>query len=96
MRLTQLFAALASATVVTCWQYPLQSVATDDDSGYTTNSETFGDGFDDRVKSLLEHFHVPGISIAVVDGDETFAKVPKDLSSCNVKMKKSPSITENP
>ncbi|KAL8868157.1 MAG: hypothetical protein Q9174_005175, partial [Haloplaca sp. 1 TL-2023] len=31
-------------------------------------------GFDEYVTQLLNDWHVPGLSIAVVDGDETFAK----------------------
>jgi hypothetical protein len=31
--------------------------------------------FDAFVKILLQEWHVPGMSVAVVDGDQTFAKV---------------------
>ena len=31
--------------------------------------------FDELVSRNLGHWHVPGISITVVDGDETFSKV---------------------
>jgi hypothetical protein len=31
--------------------------------------------FDALVEGLLEKWHVPGISIAVVDGDKTYSKV---------------------
>jgi CubicO group peptidase (beta-lactamase class C family) len=34
----------------------------------------FTTGFDERVQTLLDHFHVPAVSISVVDGDKTFAK----------------------
>lgn len=30
--------------------------------------------FDKRVQTILDHFHVPGVSISVVIGNETFAK----------------------
>ncbi|KFX90569.1 hypothetical protein O988_08131 [Pseudogymnoascus sp. VKM F-3808] len=30
--------------------------------------------FDELVKTLLEEWHVPGMSVAVIDGDQTFAK----------------------
>ena len=31
--------------------------------------------FRELVEELLEHWHVPGISISVVDGNDTFAEV---------------------
>lgn len=31
--------------------------------------------FDKLVADTLDHWHVPGISIAVIDGDKTFSKV---------------------
>ena len=34
----------------------------------------FTTDFDTRVQTLLDHFHVPAVSISVVDGDKTFAK----------------------
>lgn len=33
--------------------------------------------FDERVAYVLDRFHVPGISISVVDGERTFAKLSK-------------------
>lgn len=30
---------------------------------------------DTLIEETLKHFHVPSLSIAVIDGDETFAKV---------------------
>jgi CubicO group peptidase (beta-lactamase class C family) len=48
--------------------------------GYDAKTYLYSDGgpfttdFDQRVETLLHHFHVPAISISVVDGDETFAK----------------------
>ena len=32
-------------------------------------------GFDALVAETLAHWHTPGLSIAVVDGDKTFSKV---------------------
>lgn len=34
------------------------------------------DDFNDFVLHTLDHWHVPGFSIAVVNGNETFSKVP--------------------
>lgn len=31
--------------------------------------------FDALARTLLEEWHVPGMSVAVIDGDQTFAKV---------------------
>ena len=31
--------------------------------------------FDKYVLQVLEHFHVPGLSVAVIDGNRTWAKV---------------------
>ncbi|KAL8961815.1 MAG: hypothetical protein Q9183_005254 [Haloplaca sp. 2 TL-2023] len=39
-----------------------------------TSRPTFTRDFDDYVTQLLSDWHVPGLSIAVVDGDETFTK----------------------
>lgn len=35
----------------------------------------FSQDFDEDVDRLLNDWHVPGLSIAVVDGNETFTKV---------------------
>ena len=35
----------------------------------------FTDSFDNLVSRKLDFWHVPGLSIAVVDGEETFSKV---------------------
>jgi hypothetical protein len=37
--------------------------------------DPFDDKFEKRVNWLLDHFHVPGLSIAVVTGNETFLRV---------------------
>lgn len=38
-------------------------------------TDPFTPDFDTLVEGLLQEFHVPGLSIAVVHGDETFTKV---------------------
>ena len=38
-------------------------------------STPFSSKFDALVERTLRHFHVPGLSIAVIDGNETYAKV---------------------
>ena len=43
-------------------------------------STPFNSKFDALVENTLKHFHIPGLSIAVIDGNETFAKV---LISCS-------------
>ena len=35
----------------------------------------FTPDFDQLVAETLDHWHTPGISVAVVDGDQTFSKV---------------------
>lgn len=35
----------------------------------------FTPDFDKLVADTLDHWHTPGISVAVVDGDKTFSKV---------------------
>lgn len=39
------------------------------------NASPFTPDFDKLVADTLAHWHTPGISIAVVDGDKTFSKV---------------------
>lgn len=39
------------------------------------NRSPFTAEFDEAVTHLLNQWHVPGLSIAVIDGDETFSKV---------------------
>lgn len=42
----------------------------------TVTSETpFDDGFAGFVDEALEYWHVPGIAIGVIDGNQTFTKV---------------------
>lgn len=55
--------------------------------GYTALSEAlqfplsrpdtspFNANFDTLVAETLAHWHTPGISVAVIDGDQTFSKV---------------------
>lgn len=40
-----------------------------------SRSNPFIPELDALVDETLDHFHVPGLSIAIIDGDETFAKV---------------------
>lgn len=42
--------------------------------GHSTSSP-FDEVFDEKVVWALKHFRVPGLSIAVVHGNETFFKV---------------------
>ena len=35
----------------------------------------FNEHFDEYTNKLLKDFYVPGISVAVIDGDEVFSKV---------------------
>lgn len=37
--------------------------------------DPFDEEFDRMVEETLQHWHVPGLSVAVVHGDDTFAKV---------------------
>lgn len=43
-----------------------------------SSSNPLSPQFDTLVQQTLDHFHVPGLSIAVVDGNDTFAKVLPD------------------
>ena len=43
-----------------------------------SSSNPWSPQFDTLVQQTLDHFHVPGLSIAVVDGNDTFAKVLPD------------------
>ena len=44
------------------------------ESYFTTNP--IDKDFDSLVEETLRHLHIPGMSIAVVDGQDTYAKVP--------------------
>ena len=39
------------------------------------DASPFTPDFDKLVVDTLDHWHTPGISIAVIDGDKTFSKV---------------------
>ena len=41
----------------------------------TAETSPFTADFDQLVAETLAHWHTPGVSIAVVDGDQTFSKV---------------------
>ena len=56
---------LAYSSLSEAFQIPL---STPDTSPFTTD-------FDKLVAETLAHWHTPGVSIAVVDGDQTFSKV---------------------
>lgn len=53
--------------IVFAHQVPLQDEQEADPSPFTSS-------FDALVKSTLDHFNVPGLSVAVVHGEETYAK----------------------
>lgn len=40
-----------------------------------TNRSPFTPEFNEQVNHLLDRWHVPGLSVAIVDGNETFSKV---------------------
>jgi peptidoglycan/xylan/chitin deacetylase (PgdA/CDA1 family) len=50
-------------------QVPLQSL-----TSLNFQDGPFDAAFDKKVADILDHFHVPSASIAVVDGNKTFAK----------------------
>ncbi len=52
------------------------------------NASPFTKDFDALVKELLEEWHVPGIAIAVVDGDETWSKVGIPAETSTVHMRR--------
>lgn len=58
-------------------QRPLQAPA-EDHSPFTPS-------FDDEVAQLLDKWHVPGLSIAVIDGNDTFSKVTNFRKKCTSK-----------
>ena len=65
MLLFLLVLPFAFFTLSTAHQIPLN---TPDPSPLTS-------GFDKLVADTLDHWHTPGISVAVIDGDKTFSKV---------------------
>ena len=65
MLLPLTYSLLAYSALSEAFQIPL---STPDTSLFTTD-------FDKLVAETLAHWHTPGVSIAVVDGDQTFSKV---------------------
>jgi len=61
----------SSAQYFNPFQKPLHSA---DASETYSSGGPFTESFDKRVQTLLDHFHVPSISISVIDGNDTFAK----------------------
>ena len=59
------FLALQSVLVSAQYQVPLGG----------EHGSPFSYSFDELVSHNLDYWHVPGISIAVVDGNETYSKV---------------------
>ena len=51
-----------------------------DPSPFTTD-------FDEFVADTLDHWHVPGLSIAVLDGDKTFSKACSSMASAKSQLK---------
>ena len=51
------------------------------DSVHSDPQNPLDETFDAFVQTLLQEWHVPGMSIAVVDGDQTFAKVGRQVVS---------------
>ena len=57
---------------------PQQRLFKDDvvkDGGLRGRGNPLDAGFEELVMRNLEHFNVPGVAVAVVDGGETFAEV---------------------
>ena len=52
------------------------------------NASPFTKDFDTLVEELLEEWHVPGIAIAVVDGDETWTKVRIPIEAYAIHMRR--------
>ncbi len=50
-------------------------VASKMESTHTDTRTPLDETFDAIAKKLLQEWHVPGMSIAVIDGDQTFTKV---------------------
>lgn len=51
------------------------------DSAHNGARTPLDETFDAFVQTLLQEWHVPGMSVAVVDGDQTFAKVGRQGAS---------------
>ena len=64
----------AFITLVHCWTTPFGQVRLH--RSKTGDSEQiFDTGFDDFVVDILETLHVPGLSLAIIEGDEISSKV---------------------
>lgn len=48
----------------------------------TSNSNPLDDVFEDLVNETMSFWHVPGMSIAVIDGNDTWAEVKESFLSC--------------
>lgn len=68
------FALPLFATFVRCCCYSQLPLGSDDTANSYSEGGPFTTKFDERVQTILDHFHVPGVSISVVIGNETFAK----------------------
>lgn len=72
-----------STLVLSCWYslYFVEALARADPLPLDKPKSPLTDEFDALVYSNLDYWHVPGISVAVVDGNETFSKVSQCLQS---------------
>ena len=52
------------------------------------NTLPFSPVFDKFVATTIKHFHIPGLSMAVINGNETCAKVslPSSLKTCLISL----------
>jgi CubicO group peptidase (beta-lactamase class C family) len=58
-----------------------QPLGFDDSKHSTSTNNPLNEKFERRVEWILDHFKVPGVSIAVVTGNDTFLKVNLYLSA---------------
>jgi hypothetical protein len=52
------------------------SISADDGKQYATKTSPLNGDFEKLVRETLDKWHIQGIAVAVVDGDETWAEVP--------------------
>jgi hypothetical protein len=57
---------------------PSQKQAASPISG-ALSSSPFSPAFEELINQSLHHYHVPGLAIAIVDGDDTFSRVSSRL-----------------
>ena len=79
MKPTYINAALVIAQNVAASPSTLQEVlseGTDSDLVHRPDGNPFTEDFNRYANRILEEWKVPGMSIAVVDGQDIFAKVP--------------------